>query len=68
GLKENIIIGHLIPAGTGQYRYTEVDIEGVEPPPVPETAYDASQSYLEPPGITPLSMPAPAGLPMGDDL
>jgi DNA-directed RNA polymerase subunit beta' len=23
GLKENIIIGHLIPAGTGQYRYQE---------------------------------------------
>jgi DNA-directed RNA polymerase subunit beta' len=67
GLKENIIIGHLIPAGTGQYRYTEVDIEGVEPPPMPETAYDASQSYLEPPGITPLSMPAPAGLPVGGD-
>src|SRR5206468_589962 len=27
GLKENIIIGHLIPAGTGMYRYQEVDIE-----------------------------------------
>ncbi|HEX6159852.1 MAG TPA: DNA-directed RNA polymerase subunit beta', partial [Thermoanaerobaculia bacterium] len=25
GLKENIIIGHLIPAGTGVYRYQEVD-------------------------------------------
>jgi DNA-directed RNA polymerase subunit beta' len=25
GLKENIIIGHLIPAGTGIYRYKEVD-------------------------------------------
>jgi DNA-directed RNA polymerase subunit beta' len=24
GLKENIIIGHLIPAGTGMYRYQEV--------------------------------------------
>ncbi len=32
GLKENIIIGHLIPAGTGQYRYQEVEIEGVEVP------------------------------------
>jgi DNA-directed RNA polymerase subunit beta' len=32
GLKENIIIGHLIPAGTGIYRYNEVDFtpEGVE--------------------------------------
>jgi DNA-directed RNA polymerase subunit beta' len=32
GLKENIIIGHLIPAGTGVYRYQEVDIEGVSVP------------------------------------
>ncbi|HEU0300853.1 MAG TPA: hypothetical protein VFR37_15430, partial [Longimicrobium sp.] len=24
GLKENIIIGHLIPAGTGIYRYNDV--------------------------------------------
>jgi DNA-directed RNA polymerase subunit beta' len=39
GLKENIIIGHLIPAGSGIYRYTEIDIEppaGYEPPPPPE--------------------------------
>ena len=34
GLKENIIIGHLIPAGTGRYRYQEVDIEGAPVPPV----------------------------------
>src|SRR2546429_414088 len=38
GLKENIIIGHLIPAGTGMYRYQEVEIElavpeGFEPLP-----------------------------------
>ncbi|MCC6774458.1 MAG: hypothetical protein IT360_25000, partial [Gemmatimonadaceae bacterium] len=32
GLKENIIIGHLIPAGTGQYRYNDVEIEGTELP------------------------------------
>src|SRR5665213_2330272 len=31
GLKENIIIGHLIPAGTGMYRYQEVDIEIAQP-------------------------------------
>jgi DNA-directed RNA polymerase subunit beta' len=40
GLKENIIIGHLIPAGTGVYRYSELDIEppeGFEPPPPPPT-------------------------------
>jgi DNA-directed RNA polymerase subunit beta' len=36
GLKENIIIGHLIPAGTGHFRYTDLEIEppaGFEPPP-----------------------------------
>jgi DNA-directed RNA polymerase subunit beta' len=32
GLKENIIIGHLIPAGTGMYRYQEVDVEMAAPP------------------------------------
>ena len=36
GLKENIIIGHLIPAGTGMYRYQEVEIEGAPVPPAPE--------------------------------
>jgi DNA-directed RNA polymerase subunit beta' len=38
GLKENIIIGHLIPAGTGLYRYFETEIEppeGFQPPPPP---------------------------------
>jgi DNA-directed RNA polymerase subunit beta' len=38
GLKENIIIGHLIPAGSGIYRYQEIDVtppEGFEPPPPP---------------------------------
>jgi DNA-directed RNA polymerase subunit beta' len=35
GLKENIIIGHLIPAGTGQYRYSEVDIAGTQMPEMP---------------------------------
>jgi DNA-directed RNA polymerase subunit beta' len=36
GLKENIIIGHLIPAGTGMYRYNDVEIEGAEMPQVEE--------------------------------
>jgi DNA-directed RNA polymerase subunit beta' len=45
GLKENIIIGHLIPAGTGIYRYNDVDFGAEEPEavapdamPVEETA------------------------------
>jgi len=36
GLKENIIIGHLIPAGSGIYSYAEIDIQppaGFEAPP-----------------------------------
>jgi hypothetical protein len=36
GLKESIIIGHLIPAGSGIYRYAEIDIQppaGYEAPP-----------------------------------
>src|SRR3954451_7902811 len=40
GLKENIIIGHLIPAGTGIYRYNDVEFgpeadEAEGPPPAP---------------------------------
>jgi DNA-directed RNA polymerase subunit beta' len=41
GLKENIIIGHLIPAGTGLYRYHDVETEppeGFQPPPPPPEA------------------------------
>ena len=41
GLKENIIIGHLIPAGTGHYRYVDLEIEppaGFEPPTPEELA------------------------------
>ncbi len=53
GLKENIIIGHLIPAGSGIYRYAEIDIEppaGYEPPPpvevVPEVATPVAVAAL----------------------
>ena len=31
GLKENIIIGHLIPAGTGEIKYEDVVFKGAEP-------------------------------------
>jgi DNA-directed RNA polymerase subunit beta' len=59
GLKENIIIGHLIPAGTGMYRYQEVDMdvelpEGFEPMPEPEPV-PALPSALE------------SAFPFGDD-
>ncbi len=48
GLKENIIIGHLIPAGTGHYRYVDLEIEppeGFEPPP------PAPVEVIEPPVV-----------------
>jgi DNA-directed RNA polymerase subunit beta' len=45
GLKENIIIGHLIPAGTGHYRYVDLEIQvppGFEPPPPVEAEEGAA--------------------------
>jgi DNA-directed RNA polymerase subunit beta' len=58
GLKENIIIGHLIPAGTGMYRYQEVDVESdalPEPEPLPEALepnFDALLPAFEPSAFT----------------
>ncbi|HEU5185696.1 MAG TPA: DNA-directed RNA polymerase subunit beta' [Gemmatimonadaceae bacterium] len=65
GLKENIIIGHLIPAGTGQYRYSEIDIdlqvpeppEGFQPPPPVEPF-----APLPVPGLAETGFGAPAHL------
>ena len=49
GLKENIIIGHLIPAGTGMYRYQEVEVDtGLPPLPAEEPA--ALAPALDPSG------------------
>jgi DNA-directed RNA polymerase subunit beta' len=53
GLKENIIIGHLIPAGTGIYRYSELEVEppeGFEPPPPPpeEEEVGAPSPFIAP--------------------
>ena len=36
GLKENVIMGRLIPAGTGMDRYTKLQIEPDGPPPMEE--------------------------------
>ena len=50
GLKENIIIGHLIPAGTGMYRYQDVDIEIAQPEgfePLPTDGGDAAERLLD---------------------
>jgi DNA-directed RNA polymerase subunit beta' len=48
GLKENIIIGHLIPAGSGIYRYAEIDIQ-------PPAGYEAPPPRVEEPVPQPLS-------------
>jgi DNA-directed RNA polymerase subunit beta' len=54
GLKENIIIGHLIPAGTGIYRYHDIEIEPPEgfTPPTPPV-----EAAL--PGTAPVPSPFP---------
>jgi DNA-directed RNA polymerase subunit beta' len=60
GLKENIIIGHLIPAGTGIYRYSEIEVtppEGfVPPPPPPEETPGVPTPFIS----QPASVEAPA--------
>ncbi len=33
GLKENVIVGHLIPAGTGQREYSKLTVNAIEEPP-----------------------------------
>ena len=69
GLKENIIIGHLIPAGTGLYRYQEVDIEGIDipvaPEPIAEPLPEASFAALLTGGVGNLA--GGGSLPFGDD-
>ncbi|MBL0170721.1 MAG: DNA-directed RNA polymerase subunit beta' [Gemmatimonadaceae bacterium] len=63
GLKENIIIGHLIPAGTGMYRYQEVDVESdalPEPEPIPEAIEPNFEALL------PSAFAEPVPFTMGD--
>ena len=52
GLKENIIIGHLIPAGTGIYRYSEIEVtppaDFQPPPPPPEEAPGVPTPFISP--------------------
>jgi DNA-directed RNA polymerase subunit beta' len=71
GLKENVIIGHLIPAGTGMVNYLDVDVYQKEPgdlQPLTEEQLAALENAVE--EITPVNMPAPvADIPddMDDD-
>ena len=46
GLKENVIMGRLIPAGTGLERYRNIDLlVEVPPPPPPEAEPPARRTY-----------------------
>lgn len=50
GLKENVIMGHLIPAGTGQKLYRDLLVTTKEPAPVPapgESVAEASEEGSE---------------------
>ena len=44
GLKENVIVGHLIPAGTGLTKYREIKIERAEPVPVAATQEEKEEN------------------------
>ncbi|HLU26895.1 MAG TPA: hypothetical protein VKZ65_00555, partial [Glycomyces sp.] len=60
GLKENIIIGHLIPAGTGVYRYTDIEFL-IEEPAVAVVEEEAAPREAE------LFPGAPAGRPVAEE-
>jgi DNA-directed RNA polymerase subunit beta' len=69
GLKENIIIGHLIPAGTGMYRYQEVEIEGAPVPPEPEVFTEPTiAEILAEPDLEEELLPKAGALPKGFSL
>ncbi len=57
GLKENVIMGRLIPAGTGldQYRELDIEIAGEEEalPPSPEALPEALAEALPEPAVSP---------------
>jgi DNA-directed RNA polymerase subunit beta' len=60
GLKENIIIGHLIPAGSGIYRYAELDIA---PPP----GYEPAPPVEEVPEVAAAAAPTPVAAALVED-
>ncbi len=53
GLKENVIIGKLIPAGTGMNRYRSIVVKAVADPYLPEEAIGGEEALLEDGGISP---------------
>jgi len=47
GLKENVIIGKLIPAGTGMKRYRDVRLDSTMPEPVQETVAEEVEGDVQ---------------------
>ena len=47
GLKENVIIGKLIPAGTGMKRYRDVRLDSTMPEPVQETVAEEAEGDVQ---------------------
>ena len=52
GLKENVTMGRLIPAGTGLDYYRQVSIERDDPPPTPPEQFDHEAEFVEHEEIT----------------
>jgi len=52
GLKENVIIGHLVPAGTGADRYRSVISESLQEEP---EVVEASEEGVENVGLPPIN-------------
>nr|WP_298874602.1 DNA-directed RNA polymerase subunit beta' [uncultured Mogibacterium sp.] len=59
GLKENVMIGKLIPAGTGMKRYAAVDVDYGENEPLMNSSYDDENMVLKMPSahVQPQSAP-----------
>ncbi|MBN2585690.1 MAG: hypothetical protein JXR55_00205, partial [Candidatus Fermentibacteraceae bacterium] len=47
GLKENVIVGHLIPAGTGMKRYRRISLALPDGEPLPEPAFTEDMEDLD---------------------
>ena len=54
GLKENVIIGHLIPAGTGADRYREIEVNALDEEPALQEQQEAAAA--ESAGLPPINV------------
>jgi DNA-directed RNA polymerase subunit beta' len=47
GLKENLIMGNLIPAGTGSRIYRNLRVKNLETEAVPVEEHDTSEDFVD---------------------